>query len=43
MSREESSSKISKRTGLTDKALEEEAKGAIGDNLDALWERALTQ
>lgn len=42
MSREESASQISKRTGLSDSALEEEAKRAIGDGLDALWKRALT-
>lgn len=40
MSREESASKISKRTGLSDNELEEEAKRAIGDDLDALWKRA---
>ncbi|CAG8057023.1 unnamed protein product [Penicillium salamii] len=43
MSREESASQISKRTGLSDSALEEEAKRAIGDGLDALWKRALTR
>lgn len=40
MSREESASKVSKRTGLSHSELEEEAKRAIGDNLDAVWKRA---
>lgn len=40
MSREESASKISRRTGLSHSELEEEAKRAIGDNLDDVWKRA---
>ena len=40
MSREESKSKVSKRTGLSQRELEEEAIHAIGNNLDAEWKRA---
>jgi hypothetical protein len=40
MSREESKSKVSRRTGLSHRELEEEAKRAIGNNLDAEWKRA---
>jgi hypothetical protein len=40
MSREESASKISKRTGLSRRELEKEAERAIGNNLDAAWKRA---
>ncbi|KAJ5952976.1 FAD-dependent pyridine nucleotide-disulfide oxidoreductase [Penicillium vulpinum] len=40
MSREESKSKISKRTGLSHRELEKEAMRAIGDNLDKEWKRA---
>ncbi|KAI2699762.1 hypothetical protein CBS147317_6677 [Penicillium roqueforti] len=40
MSREESESKVSKRTGLSHRELEEEAINAIGNNLDAEWKRA---
>ncbi|KXG54285.1 FAD-dependent pyridine nucleotide-disulfide oxidoreductase [Penicillium griseofulvum] len=40
MSREESKSKISKRTGLSHRELEKEAMRAIGKNLDEQWKRA---
>jgi hypothetical protein len=40
MSREESKSKISKRTGLSHRELEKEAMRAIGKNLDEQWNRA---
>ncbi|KAJ5171159.1 FAD-dependent pyridine nucleotide-disulfide oxidoreductase [Penicillium coprophilum] len=40
MSREESTSQISKRTGLSHRELEKEAMRAIGNNLDDQWKRA---
>ncbi|KAJ5229185.1 hypothetical protein N7489_009893 [Penicillium chrysogenum] len=40
MSREESKSNISKRTGLSHSELEEEAVREIGDNLEPVWKRA---
>ncbi|KAJ5668705.1 hypothetical protein N7462_009775 [Penicillium macrosclerotiorum] len=39
MSREDSASKISKRTGLTQRELEKEANRAIGRNLEPQWEK----
>lgn len=40
LSREESKSKVSKRTGLSHRDLEKEAIRAIGTNLDDAWKRA---
>ncbi|CAG8890485.1 unnamed protein product [Penicillium egyptiacum] len=40
LSREESKSKVSKRTGLSHRELEQEAVREIGDNLDREWKRA---
>lgn len=40
LSREESKSKVSKRTGLSHRELEKEAIRAIGTNLEDEWKRA---
>lgn len=40
LSREESKSKVSKRTGLSHRELEKEAIRAIGTNLEDAWSRA---
>lgn len=39
LSREDSASKISKRTGLSHRELEKEATRAIGRNLEPQWEK----
>lgn len=39
MSREDTASKISRRTGLSHRELEKEANRAIGRNLEPQWEK----